>query len=236
MVKVGVLSKADPGGGMTVAEAVSFEADKNEMEGGKKPESRWDVTEVEWIGRAAQGVVEDRGRCTGYLRNPDEASSEWPRRDRPSFVIADEICSGHAAMCDRPLWQRLRMLPGQTAKASQDRGGQLVEKRPRQWQELDGVQFTSTSADGWLETTCGRQPNSRHHLGETREELVAGRWLGAQNGMQEREPQAARRQASLEQMLTMEPETAIRRQTRPGSLAMSREVSERFLVNVCAER
>jgi hypothetical protein len=94
------------------------------------------------------------------------------------------------------------------------------------------VQFTSTSAEGWPDETCGRQPNLRHRLRGDGRSLgsVAGQRLGAQSGMgwdgdAGRElRQAARRQASLERsFLTMEPETAIRSRKR-ASRGESRQV------------
>jgi hypothetical protein len=53
----------------------------------------------------------------------------------------------------------------QTATASglYGAGGSWCKERPRQ--SRDGrVQFTSQSAEGWPEETCGRVPNVRHRL------------------------------------------------------------------------
>lgn len=213
MVKVGVLNKEpDLGGDTTVAEAASFEADKHQMKEGKRPQLGWDMTKVEWIGWAAEGAVEDCGRCTRCLRNPNGASSGWARQDRPSSVIVDEICSGHAAMCDRPLGQKLRMLPGQTAKASQDRGGQLVGRAASAVAGMERVRSQRMVGQNDLRTTAQftSSPGRDERAWKARRKAMAWspKWDAG------REPQAARRQASPELNLTMEPETAIRSRTR----------------------
>ncbi|KAF2845172.1 hypothetical protein T440DRAFT_281935 [Plenodomus tracheiphilus IPT5] len=82
---------------------------------------------------------------------------------------------------------RLRMLPGQTAKASSGRGGRWDTERARQvhWTGRKGSNSREAAATGWQEGICKRQPNPRHHLGE--EEFGERRRAGARRpgGMQD---------------------------------------------------
>jgi hypothetical protein len=80
------------------------------------------------------------------------------------------------------------MLPGPNGKSQLGAGGSWWKERPSAVARTERVQFTSTSADGWPEKTCGRQPNLRHHLRGDGRSLgsVAGQRRGGQsgNGMQ----------------------------------------------------